>query len=168
MNHGNRREFAHHDPGGWRARQARHDNPRRKTVQMRQSFAINVVEIVFDGAGGPVLDKTPDFLKSLPLLDRDLLDKARHHDHGGDEAIRRVLDEVGLSDSDWEIPPGHALPIPRDRNQYASKAGSVFNASRLSVTPLLATSPPMLSSMCWHRRAECRRDGSARKIRRWG
>ena len=32
-----------------------------------QEFAKDAIEVVFDGADGPVLEKTPDFVKSLPL-----------------------------------------------------------------------------------------------------
>ena len=46
---------------------ARWKGARLKDVLDLAGLKNNVVEIVFDGADGPVLDKTPDFLKSLPL-----------------------------------------------------------------------------------------------------
>jgi len=41
------------------------------------------------------------------------IDEARHHDHGGDEAISTGSDEVGPIGFRLEIPPGHALPYPK-------------------------------------------------------
>ena len=37
-------------------------------------------------------------------LDRDLLDEAPRHDRGGDEAVRRLLDESGLSHPHRQVP----------------------------------------------------------------
>lgn len=40
---------------------------RLKDVLARAGAPANAIELVLDGADGPVLDKTPDFVKSLPL-----------------------------------------------------------------------------------------------------
>lgn len=40
---------------------------RLKDVLAKAGLARDALEVVFDGADGPVLDKTPDFVKSLPI-----------------------------------------------------------------------------------------------------
>jgi sulfite dehydrogenase len=47
---------------------------RLKDVLARAGVPDKAIEIVMDGADGPVLDKTPDFVKSLPVW------KAMHED----------------------------------------------------------------------------------------
>ena len=46
---------------------ARWKGARLKDVLAKAGVPANAVEVVMDGADGPVLDKTPDFVKSLPL-----------------------------------------------------------------------------------------------------
>jgi sulfite dehydrogenase len=46
---------------------ARWKGARLKDVLDLVGLKKDVVEVVFDGADGPILDKTPDFLKSIPL-----------------------------------------------------------------------------------------------------
>ena len=46
---------------------ARWKGARLKDVLDLVGLKKDVVEIVFDGADGPAIDKTPDFLKSLPV-----------------------------------------------------------------------------------------------------
>ncbi|MFO1147515.1 MAG: molybdopterin-dependent oxidoreductase [Alsobacter sp.] len=53
---------------------ARWKGVRLKDVLAKASVPDKAIEIVTDGADGPVLDKTPDFVKSLPLW------KAMHED----------------------------------------------------------------------------------------
>jgi sulfite dehydrogenase len=69
---GNRRGFSTpHVPGvEWgigAMGNAKWGGARLKDVLERVSLAKDVIEIGFDGADGPVFDKTPDFQKSLPL-----------------------------------------------------------------------------------------------------
>jgi len=69
---GNRRGlFQPHAPGvewGYGAMGcARWKGARLKDVLDRVGLKKEAVEIVFDGADGPVVEKTPDFLKSLPV-----------------------------------------------------------------------------------------------------
>ena len=69
---GNRRGlFAPHVPGvqwGYGAMgNAKWKGARLKDILEKAGIAKDAVEIVLDGADGPVLDKTPDFVKSLPL-----------------------------------------------------------------------------------------------------
>jgi DMSO/TMAO reductase YedYZ molybdopterin-dependent catalytic subunit len=69
---GNRRGlFTPHVPGvqwGYGAvGNAKWKGARLKDILERAGIAKSTVEIVFDGADGPVLDKTPDFVKSLPV-----------------------------------------------------------------------------------------------------
>jgi DMSO/TMAO reductase YedYZ molybdopterin-dependent catalytic subunit len=78
---GNRRGlFEPHVPGvQWRygaMGNARWKGVRLKDVLERAGVRDGAVEVVFDGADGPVLDKTPDFRKSIPIakaLDPDTL-----------------------------------------------------------------------------------------------
>src|SRR3974377_987947 len=51
-------------------------------------------------------------------LDRYLLDETHHLDPGGDEAVRRILDEVGLSHPDRQISARDALHLPGDGGQH--------------------------------------------------
>ena len=46
---------------------ARWKGARLKDVLARAGLKKEAIEVVFDGADGPVLDKTPDFVKSLPV-----------------------------------------------------------------------------------------------------
>ena len=69
---GNRRGLSNpHVPGvewGYGAMgNARWKGARLKDVLARAGLKKEAVEVVFDGADGPVLDKTPDFVKSLPV-----------------------------------------------------------------------------------------------------
>lgn len=69
---GNRRGlFPAHVPGvqwGYGAMgNAKWKGARLKDILERAGIAKDALEIVFDGADGPVLDKTPDFVKSLPV-----------------------------------------------------------------------------------------------------
>ena len=69
---GNRRGLSNpHVPGvewGYGAMgNARWKGARLKDVLARAGLKKDAVEVVFDGADGPVLDKTPDFVKSLPV-----------------------------------------------------------------------------------------------------
>jgi hypothetical protein len=109
---------------------------RLKDVLSRVSVRPETIEFVLNGADGPVLDGTPDFIKSIPLskaldentliayemngaplplqwlsgsprparLDGDLLDEASRFNRGGDEALRRLLDEERLSHPERKIP----------------------------------------------------------------
>lgn len=68
---GNRRGLSNpHVPGvewGYGAMgNARWTGVRLKDVLARADLQADAVEVVFNGADGPVLDKTPDFVKSLP------------------------------------------------------------------------------------------------------
>lgn len=68
---GNRRGlFAPHVPGvqwGYGAMgNAKWKGARLKDILERAGISKDALEIVFDGADGPVLEKTPDFVKSLP------------------------------------------------------------------------------------------------------
>jgi DMSO/TMAO reductase YedYZ molybdopterin-dependent catalytic subunit len=69
---GNRRGLSSpHVPGvqwGYGAMgNAKWKGARLKDVLARAGVKKDAVEVVFDGADGPVLDKTPDFVKSIPL-----------------------------------------------------------------------------------------------------
>jgi DMSO/TMAO reductase YedYZ molybdopterin-dependent catalytic subunit len=69
---GNRRGLSQpHVPGvewGYGAMgNARWKGARLKDVLARAALRKDALEIVFDGADGPVLDKTPDFVKSIPV-----------------------------------------------------------------------------------------------------
>lgn len=78
---GNRRGlFSPHVPGvqwGYGAMgNARWRGARLRDILDKAGLANEVIEIAFEGADGPVVDKTPDFVKSLPLakaLDADTL-----------------------------------------------------------------------------------------------
>src|SRR6202035_5430647 len=68
---GNRRGFSDpHVPGvewGFGAMgNARWKGARLKDILAKAGLKDETIEIAFDGADGPVLDKTPDFVKSLP------------------------------------------------------------------------------------------------------
>ena len=55
---------------------ARWKGARLKDILAKAGLKDDVIEIAFDGADGPVVDKTPDFVKSLPLwkaLDPDTI-----------------------------------------------------------------------------------------------
>ena len=69
---GNRRGlFAPHVPGvqwGYGAMgNAKWKGARLKDILERAGISKDALEIVMDGADGPVIDKTPDFIKSLPV-----------------------------------------------------------------------------------------------------
>ena len=130
---------------------ARWKGARLKDILDKVGIKKEAIEIVLDGADGPVVDKTPDFVKSIPVakameetslvayemngqplphfngragphrfagLDRHLLDETREHNPGGDQAVRRFLDDSGLSRPDRQISACGALHLPGNRSQY--------------------------------------------------
>ena len=131
---------------------ARWKGVRLKDLLDKVGLKKEAIEIVFDGADGPIVDKTPDFIKSIPglegdgreharrlrdertapaalqwvsrayrraWLDRHLLDEARHLDHGGHQARKRLLDEPRLSHPPGQVPARCAVHLARHAGQYA-------------------------------------------------
>jgi hypothetical protein len=47
------------------------------------------------------------------------LDEACYLDQGGNRTIRRILDEVGLSHSQWQVSDRGSLHVPRVGCQHA-------------------------------------------------
>ena len=56
---------------------ARWKGVRLKDVLDKAGLKKEAIEIVFDGADGPAVDKTPDFVKSIPVVEGDRGDHAR-------------------------------------------------------------------------------------------
>src|SRR5215472_15028661 len=118
---------------------------RLKDVLAKAGLRKEAVEIVVNGADGPVNDKTPDFVKSIPIwkalddhrppderraaatfqwlpcaagragLDRHLLDEASGYDRSRDKTFWRLLDEKRLPHPQRQIPDHRALSVAGER-----------------------------------------------------
>jgi DMSO/TMAO reductase YedYZ molybdopterin-dependent catalytic subunit len=135
---------------------------RLKDVLDRANLRPETVEIVLNGADAPVLDGTPDFIKSIRQgarrqhadclrderhspaalqrlsdpsgrtgLDSDVLGEASGHNRSLNQAVRRLLDENRLPDTDRKVPDLPAFPVADDDCKRAHhRDGGEFNDHR--------------------------------------
>ena len=128
---------------------ARFKGVRLKDVLDRVGLKKEAIELVLDGADGPVLDKTPDFVKSIPVA-KAIEDGLVAYEKNGQplphfngfparivvpgwtatywikhvtsitavQAVRRVLDEIGLPGAGRPLPAGGAVLLPGHRRQH--------------------------------------------------
>ena len=84
--------------GAGRRRQRGVERVRLKDVLDRANLRPETVEIVVNGADEPVLDGTPDFIKSIPI------DKALDHERRAATALQRLSDPADRARLDRHIP----------------------------------------------------------------